>query len=193
MQIKKILTSFALSATINLLAVTVQAQSTTSGQDKQNTLNLSVGLESGVPTYALREYSHFAVGGYARLQYYLTNRTALMLTSGYISFLGRHYISNGGLTVDNKNYGIIPIKIGVKEFVLPNFYVAGEVGAAYETLDWYDPIYGSKSRLLVLSPSVGYVQSNSGFNLGLHYDKYSGGYNPGYGLAAVHVGHGLSF
>jgi hypothetical protein len=191
MEIKRIL-SFALSATITLLATTVRAQSITSEKDKQNTLHLSVGLEAGVPTYAMRYYSSFALGGYAQLQYYVTNRTALMFTSGYTNFFGRHYVDKGGLTINNKDYGIIPVKVGIKEFISPNFYVAGEAGAAFETLDWATE-YGNKARLLVLSPSVGYVQSNSGFNVGLRYDSYSGSNNPSYGLAALHVGHGLVF
>ena len=176
-----------------LFSGSAKAQKAT-GYDSQG-FRFGIGAEAGIPTGDIRPASHFALGGTARLQYDLKGPVSLMLTSGYTNFFGRDYTvtsttSNSTTTVGYKasDYGIIPLKAGLKVFPTHNFYISGEAGAGFETRN---DIYGDKHTKLILSPGIGFAESHTGLDIGLRYDNYSGqGANFGQVALRVAVGFG---
>lgn len=170
-----------------------KAQST--GHDSQ-AWRFGIGVEPGIPTGGMRDYSHFALGGNARLQKDLNGSVSLMLTAGYTNFFARNYDLPGGGKTDNNDYGLVPVKAGIKAFFVPHAYISGEVGAGFETnengMNYAGPVNGyDKGTKLILSPGIGYSMSGSGLDLGIRYENYSGGTSGNYGQVAFRVAYGF--
>ena len=110
-----------LVAMLILFGITAQAQNTTSSDAAQNYdqgFRLGFGLNAGLPTN--NDVYNYALGADVRLQYDLSQRYSVVLTSGFTNL----FINNGV-----KDLGFIPVKAGFKAFVWENqFYVLGEVG-----------------------------------------------------------------
>lgn len=154
---------------------------------------LGVGLEVGRPIGNAHDISNFELGGTARLQYGLSNKTALTLTSGYYNMFGKSYTQrfvtpNGVIetTVDGKDLGIIPVKLGIKSFLAHRLYFGAEAGAGFETTSLYAD--GSKSTKLILSPTIGYATKV--IDLGLRYEGFFGQGNS-YGLIGLRIAYGF--
>jgi hypothetical protein len=176
-------------------ANTVSAQSTTPA----NALRFGVGVEGLLPTGGqLKNISSAGIGGTARLQYGINNNVALTLTSGYYNYFGKENTAtytNGTnvVTVTNKkvDFGMVPVKAGVKAFLSDGFYVIGEVGAGFETKDAYRGItgeYNGKATKLILAPGIGYASKS--WDVGARYENFSG-QNNNYGMAALRVAYGF--
>lgn len=101
---------------------------------------LGFGLNGGIPTDSNFD---FALGGDVRLQYDLTQRGSLTLTTGYTH-----------LFVDNntEDLGFIPVKAGFKYFVLgESIYLAGEAGAGIPVTNNYN------DTSFLWAPSIGWA------------------------------------
>ena len=154
---------------------------------------LGVGLELGRPIGNAHNISNFELGGTARLQYGLSNKTALTLTSGYYNMFGKTYnrrvvTPNGTseVTIDGKDLGIIPVKLGIKSFLAHRLYFGAEAGAGFETTSLYAD--GSKDTKLILSPTIGYATKV--IDLGLRYEGFFGQGNS-YGLIGLRIAYGF--
>ncbi len=155
----------------------VKAQTT-----PEHALRFNIGLETSVPTGSATIGSNFSLGGTVRFQYGITNNFALTITGGAYHFFAKINPNDpSGGRYDS--YGVIPLKAGIKEFFLPNIYVGAEAGVAMESLD--NQFFGPKRFLL--SPAVGY--GNKHFDVGLHYENFSGGAQ--YGLVALRLAYGF--
>lgn len=154
---------------------------------------LGIGLEVGRPIGNAHDISNFELGGTARLQYGLSNKTALTLTSGYYNMFGKSYplileSPNGPSNITGKwhNLGIIPVKVGLKSFLAHRLYFGAEAGAGFETTsNYYD---GSKDTKLILSPTIGYATKV--IDLGLRYEGFFGQGNS-YGLIGLRIAYGF--
>ena len=113
---------------------------------------LGFGVNAGAAT---GDYFNFALGGDVRLQYDLTQKTSLTLTTGYTQLFGKEdYIDD---------LGFIPVKAGFKAFVLKdNFYVLGEVGAGFAVTNDYD------ETTFIWAPGIGYA--NKYIDLSVRYE-----------------------
>ncbi len=152
----------------------------------KNVFRMGLGLEGGYPT---KDFSRFELGGTARLQYDLASNLSLTLTSGYYHFFEKDsYAFPDGTGTNNVNYSfsndlnMIPVKVGLKSFIAPNFYLSAEAGAGFE-------LNHAKETKLILSPGIGFA-SNSGVDLGLRYENFSGN-NSNYGLIGLRVAYGF--
>lgn len=149
-------------------------------KDSKNVLRMGLGLEGG---YATKNFSNFELGGTVRLQYDLANNLSLMLTPGFYHFFaknGEFQATDKGLYSNDLN--MIPVKVGLKSFFAPNFYLSAEAGAGFE-------LNHAKETKLILSPGIGFA-SNSGVDLGLRYENFSGN-NSNYGLIGLRVAYGF--
>ncbi|CAM3647490.1 outer membrane beta-barrel protein [Mucilaginibacter galii] len=172
----------------------VKAQSATPA----NAWRFGIGIEGMAPTGNLHNISNAGLGGTARLQYGINNNLALTITSGYYNFFGKEntYEIPSGTTVTrvtqkNVDFGIVPVKAGLKAYIGDGFYVAGEVGAGFETKDAYrgrTGDYNEKATKLILAPGVGYSWSN--VDLGVRYENFSGN-NNNYGMVAARLAYGF--
>ena len=172
----------------------VKAQSATPA----NAWRFGIGIEGMAPTGNLHNISNAGLGGTARLQYGINNNLALTITSGYYNFFGKEntYEIPSGTTVTrvtqkNVDFGIVPVKAGLKAYIGDGFYVAGEVGAGFETKDAYrgrTGDYNEKATKLILAPGVGYSWTN--VDLGVRYENFSGN-NNNYGMVAARLAYGF--
>ncbi len=109
---------------------------------------IGIGINAGAP---FEKPYDFNLGADARLQYDLSKKYSLTITSGY---------NNLFVDGDNNDLGYIPAKVGFKAFVIEDqFYLMGEAGAAIAVTNSYN-----KTSLLV-SPSIGYATKYIDFSL----------------------------
>ena len=134
---------------------------------------LGFGIEGGIPTGSINDFSKFELGGTARLQYDLSPNTDLTLTSGYYDFMAHQ----SGV----KAQGVVPVKAGIKYFFTQNLYVAGEAGAGFETN------YADNTKLS-LSPGLGWA--NDHWDVGVRYESLSG-QGDNYGTVALRLAYGF--
>ncbi len=130
---------------------------TTSAQEVQNYdqgFRLGVGINGGLP---LDNPYDFSLGADARLQYDLSQKYSLTLTTGF---------SNMFVSGDNNDLGYIPAKAGFKAFVLKDqLYLMGEVGAAFAVTNGYN------DTSLLLSPAIGYATDK--IDISLRYEHFN--------------------
>lgn len=175
----KWIASIAAAAAI-FFAGNVKAQTVT-----PNALRFGIGVEGLLPTGNLHDISNVGLGGTARLQYGVNSSVALMLTSGYYNFFGKDI---PGTDSKYPSFGMVPVKVGAKAFISDGFYFSGEVGAGFETKDFYANTDGSKNTKLILSPGLGWA--NKSWDVGVRYENYSGQSN-NYGTVGLRIAYGF--
>ncbi|HSD06286.1 hypothetical protein [Flavobacterium sp.] len=169
---------------IMLVAIATLFANNTNAQDSSTYdkgFRLGLGLTGG---YAVHDPYKLALGADARLQYDLSKRYSLTLTTGY----SRLFVSEA----DGDDLGFVPAKAGFKAFVWNDqFYIMGEAGAAFVT----DPHYHNTSFLW--APSIGYATKY--IDISLRYEQYEnfmrtnndGSLNKGVGQVGVRVAYGF--
>ena len=142
-------------------AVTTLFATNTNAQEKTDTKNydqgfrLGLGLNAGYSGYAPYK---LALGADARLQYDLSKRYSVTLTTGFTNL----FVSKA----DGSDLGFIPAKAGLKAFVWNDqFYVMGEAGAAFAVTNNYN------DTSLLLAPSIGYATKY--IDISLRYEHYN--------------------
>jgi hypothetical protein len=169
----KWIASVATAAAI-FFAGNVKAQTTTT----PNPWRFGIGLEAGAPTGNASNISNFELGGTARLQYDASTHFAWTLTSGYYNMFGKDVVIDG-TTVKAKDFGIVPVKLGIKAFFAPTWYFGAEAGAGFETIS-------GGSTKLILSPALGYA--NRTWDVGVRYENFSGN-DDNYGLVGLRIAY----
>jgi hypothetical protein len=147
----KMLSIFAVSI---MFANNAQAQDNAVKNYDQG-FKLGFGVSGG---YAVNDPYKLVLGADTRLQYDLTKRYSLTLTTGFTNL----FVSEA----DGSDLGFIPAKAGFKAFVWNDeFYVMGEAGAAFAVTNGYD------QTSLILAPSIGYATKY--IDVSLRYEHYS--------------------
>ncbi|MBE8727085.1 hypothetical protein [Flavobacterium hungaricum] len=147
-----------LAAFAFLFSNTTFAQETAATNYDQG-FRLGFGVNGGLPTDG--DYD-WALGGDVRLQYDLSKKTSLTLTTGFTNLFNGKKDDLGN---DIKDLGFIPAKAGFKAFFWEDqFYVLGEVGAAFAVTNGYD-----KTSFL-WAPGIGYA--NKYIDLSVRYEDY---------------------
>ena len=143
--------------TVITAAAIVFGIATTSAQEANNYdqgFRLGFGINGGLP---LNDPYDFSLGADARLQYDLSKKYSLTLTTGF---------SNLFISGDDNDLGYIPLKAGFKAFVLKDqLYLMGEAGAAFAVTNGYN-----KTSFL-LSPAIGYATDI--IDISLRYEHFS--------------------
>ncbi len=170
-----------------LLAISIMFANNLEAQDTKPATNYDQGFRLGIGAnvgYAVHNPYKLSLGADARLQYDLSKRYSVTLTTGFTN-----------LFVDKaagSDLGFIPAKAGFKAFVWNDqFYVMGEAGAAFAVTNGY-----SKTSLL-LAPSIGYATKY--IDISLRYEHYNnfarvnnnGTLSDGVGQVAVRLAYGL--
>ena len=172
---KWIATAAAALAIFFTANVNAQTTTTTTKTD-DSPWRLGIGLETGLPTGRVHDFSNFELGGTARLQYDVNKSFAVTLTSGYYNFFGKDI---AGTNVYGGSLGVIPVKLGIKAFFAPQLYFGAEGGAGFVT-------HGGTNTKLILSPAVGWA--NKSWDVGVRYESLSGqSYN--YGIAGLRIAY----
>lgn len=194
-KLSKLIATASFAVAVLFASNVAKAQSTT----PPNAWRFGVGLEGLLPTGGqIKDIANAGIGGTARLQYGINNNVALTLTSGYYNFFGKENTSrftNGTQVVEVTNkaidFGLVPVKAGIKAYLSDGFYVAGEVGAGFETKDAYRGVTGEfngKATKLILAPGIGY--SSKSWDVGARFENFSGQDN-NYSTVALRVAYGF--
>jgi len=154
-----------------------RAQTTPAGK-----LNLSFGLETGLPTRDVKNEVIFTLGATAQLQYGLTDKLAATFTIGAYLFAPKISPYNG---YREPGFGLIPVKAGLKYFILQNIYVAGEAGIGREVTK--AGFAGGQTKFL-WTPGIGYA--NKRWDFGIRYESLTSNY-VNYGLVSARVAYGF--
>ena len=146
------------------------------GDGYEQKFKLGVGANAG---YVFDDAFGLALGADVRLQYDLSRRTSLTLTTGFTNF----FKDEAG-----KDLGFIPLKAGFKGFIWEDrFYLLGEVGAGFAVTNGYD------QTSLILAPGIGYATKHIDFSLRYEYynnfPKANG--NEGLGQLALRLAYGF--
>lgn len=153
MKIKALLV-FAISI---FFASSVSAQEETTKKNYDQSFRLGFGLNGGVPTD--NDFYNWSLGADVRIQYDLTKRTSLTLTTGFTNL----FIPN-----EVKDLGFIPVKAGFKAFIWEDqFYVLGELGGGFAVTN----TEVNKKNTYLWAPGIGYANKN--FDLSLRYEAYT--------------------
>ncbi|ASU32494.1 outer membrane beta-barrel protein [Mucilaginibacter xinganensis] len=160
-------------AGITLGAKAQTSTSTTKTSTSSNGVILSVGVDAGIPTGNLSTYYNFSIGGSVQADIPVAQNLFVTLNAGYNSIQGKNNIAspNGATTFDATNIQLLPVKAGLKYFVVPNFYVQGEAGAAF-SLSKADNNY-DKSAAFIYAPQIGYqfpLGGKSYIDAGVRYE-----------------------
>lgn len=146
-----------------VLAISMMFANNSNAQETQAATNydqgfrLGFGLNAG---YAAHDPYKLALGADARLQYDLSKRYSVTLTTGFTNL----FVSESDAPF--KDLGFIPVKAGFKAFVWNDqFYVMGEAGAAFAVTN------GNNQTSLLLAPSIGYATKY--IDISLRYEHYN--------------------
>lgn len=150
---KKIQFAIALFITTLFTNATIAQEIKDENANYDQGFKLGFGINGGLPT---DNAYNFSLGADARLQYDLSQKTSVTLTTGFTNL----FIGNGA-----KDLGFIPAKAGFKAFVFENrFYVLGEVGAGFAVTNGYN------DTTFLWAPGIGYA--NKYFDVSLRYEDY---------------------
>lgn len=146
-----------------VLAISMMFANNSNAQDTQAATNydqsfrLGFGLNAG---YAVHDPYKLVLGADARLQYDISKRYSVTLTTGFTNL----FVSESDAPF--KDLGFIPAKAGFKAFIWNDqFYVMGEAGAAFAVTN------GNNQTSLLLAPSLGYATKY--VDISLRYEHYN--------------------
>jgi hypothetical protein len=174
---------FAISLTA--LALFIGAQSNAQSIQKSK-LRFGIGLDGLVPVGNLTNTANFGLGVTPRLQYGIADNVALTFTSGIYHFFPKDiYLQNGSESYKYQNdLDLIPVKAGIKAFVLSKLYIGAEAGIGFQVDN------GGGDSKFMASGGIGYALKN--WDIGVRYENFSAnGYKNGIIGLRLAYGFGL--
>jgi len=159
-----------MSANMNAQQTTTTTTTSTTNSvigDTQNYdqgFRLGFGLGAGY-VFDTDYFDGLALSGDVRLQYDLSKRTSVTLTTGYNHF----FVDDNLQDLGAKDIGMIPVKAGFKAFFWEDsWYAMGEAGAGFVTSK-RNPY--SENTTVILSPGIGYA--NKWIDVSARYEHYT--------------------
>ncbi|MBB6130044.1 hypothetical protein [Mucilaginibacter lappiensis] len=181
--------SFKISALVLAfagLAFGAKAQTTTptttsTSTTTNNGIRYSIGVDAGIPLGDFKNNYKWNLGGSVQADIpVISNQLFVTVNAGYNNIFGKKNLPYvNGQTYDQTAYHLIPVKAGLKYFVIPNFYVQGEAGVAF-LLNKSD-LNATKSASFIYAPQVGVqfpVSANGNFiDAGIRYEAATTKFN----------------
>lgn len=152
LNLKGLMLSALLLAGLGSQAQDISGTSSEAINNYEQGFRLGFGVNAGA---VISDYSKFALGGDVRLQYDLTQKTSLTLTTGYTHLFAEEK--------EWDDLGYIPVKAGFKGFIWEDrFYLLGEVGAGFAVTGDYN------ETTFLWAPGFGYA--NDVIDISLRYE-----------------------
>ncbi|MDB4921542.1 hypothetical protein [Mucilaginibacter sp.] len=163
---------------LSILSLTVKAQDTTPVTPATTTygsgIRLSAGVETGLPVGKLNNNYNWSLGGSLQADFpILKDQLYATLNAGFNNI----YADNSTSAPDIQ---LIPVKAGLKYFLVKNIYVQGEAGAAF--IANKSDLGVSKSAVFVYAPQAGVLFNVGGKNYidaGVRYESNGDFYTNG--------------
>ena len=168
LKISALILAFA-GLTLGAKAQTSTTTSSTKTSASSNGILLSIGVDAGIPTGKLSDTYNWNIGGSVQADIPVAQNLFVTVNAGYNSIQGKKNIAGSG--IDATNIQLLPVKAGLKYFVVPNFYVQGEAGAAF-LLNKSD-LNDNKSAAFIYAPQIGYqfpLGGKSFIDAGVRYE-----------------------
>ncbi|WP_040627702.1 hypothetical protein [Mucilaginibacter paludis] len=127
-----------------------KAQSTTASTTTNSGVRLSVGVDAGIPVGSFNDTHSWTLGGSVQADLPVAKQLFVTVNAGYDNYFGKS-ISNTSLNYTDIK--LIPVKAGLKYFLVENLYVQGEAGASFLTNK--KDLGATKSTLFAYAPQVG--------------------------------------
>lgn len=128
----------------------VQAQSTQSSTPAPKEWRISVGPEFGVPIGQFSNAYNWNFGGSVQVDIPIVEKLYVTVNAGYNDFFAKKAFSDLG----GSDFKLVPVKAGVKYFVLGNLgYVQGEGGFSFLTNK--SDLNADKSGAVTFAPQIG--------------------------------------
>jgi hypothetical protein len=157
--------AFTFSAKAQTTTPTTTATSTTTASG----IRYSIGVDGGIPTGKLSDAYNWNLGGSLQVDIPVANKLFVTVNAGYDNIFGKKNL--GGTGIDATNIELLPVKAGLKYFVVSNFYVQGEAGASF--LLNKSKLGDDKSAAFIYAPQVGYqfqLGGKSYIDAGVRYE-----------------------
>jgi len=156
---------FTFSAKAQTTTPTTTSTSTTTASG----IRYSIGVDGGIPTGKLSDAYNWNLGGSLQVDIPVANKLFVTVNAGYDNIFGKKNLDGSGLDVTNIQ--LLPVKAGLKYFVVSNFYVQGEAGASF--LLNKSKLGDDKSAAFVYAPQIGYqfqLGGKSYIDAGVRYE-----------------------
>ena len=130
-------------------------------------LTFSAGPEVGFVADFNNLLWGFGIGGTAQVEFSLKNKINGTATAGFITYFGK----STGVGVKAKNVSVVPVRVGGRYYVSPQFYLGAQVGFGFMNFA------GTSRTKFAYSPQVGYkFNTNNGkaIDASLKMDGYAG-------------------
>jgi hypothetical protein len=179
------------------LSVAAKAQTTTStSTTTKSGIRYSIGVDAGIPIGDFKDAYKWNLGGSVQADIPVASQLFVTVNAGFNNVFGKKDVA-GIAGADVPNVQLLPVKAGLKYFVIPNFYVQGEAGAAF--LLNKDKAGYDKSTAFVYAPQIGVqfpVSANGNFiDAGIRYEATtnytSGVYQTKVRLLCLRVAYGF--
>jgi len=133
-------------------------------------VRFSIGVDAGIPTGNLSNSYNWNLGGSVQADIpVISNQLFVTVNAGYDNIFGKKNLDGTG--IDATNIQLLPVKAGLKFFIVPNFYIQGEAGAAF-LLNKSD-INANNSAAFIYAPQLGYqfqLGGNNYIDAGVRYE-----------------------
>jgi len=164
----------AIALAFTAFAFTAKAQtitpSTTTSTTTSTGVRFSIGVDAGIPTGNLSNSYNWNLGGSVQADIpVVSNQLFVTVNAGYDNIFGKKNLDGTG--IDATNIQLLPVKAGLKFFIVPNFYIQGEAGAAF-VLNKSD-INANNSAAFIYAPQLGYqfqLGGNNYIDAGVRYE-----------------------
>jgi hypothetical protein len=156
--------TFSAKAQTTTPAPTSTSTTTTSG------IRYSIGVDGGIPTGKLSDAYNWNLGGSLQVDIPVANKLFVTVNAGYDNIFGKN-VTVGTETAKAQNIELLPVKAGLKYFLVSNFYVQGEAGASF--LLNKSKLGDDKSTAFIYAPQVGYqfpLGGKSYIDAGVRYE-----------------------
>lgn len=164
----------ALALAFAAFAFSAKAQTTTTTTTTTPTgIRYSIGVDGGLPIGNFKNGYNWSIGGSLQADIpVVSNQLFVTVNAGYDNFFAKKTID--GVSVSQPDIQLLPVKAGLKFFVVPNLYIQGEAGVAFALNK--SNVGFDKSAAFVWAPQVGYQFQLGGGNYidaGVRYESTS--------------------
>ena len=159
----------ALALAFAALSFGAKAQTTTSTTTTNSGVKLSIGVDAGIPTGSFNNAYNWNLGGSVQADIPVVKQLFVTVNAGYDNFFGK---TTGGASATNIQ--LIPVKAGLKYFVIDNLYIQGEAGASFVANK--STLGVTNSTLFAYAPQVGVqfpVSGKSFIDAGVRFEGNS--------------------
>ncbi|RKR81401.1 hypothetical protein BDD43_1547 [Mucilaginibacter gracilis] len=160
----------ALALAFAALSFGAKAQTTSTATTTTNSgIRLSIGVDAGVPVGNFSDAYNWNLGGSVQADIPVVKQLFVTVNAGYDNFFGKTVSG-----VSATNIQLIPVKAGLKYFLIDNLYIQGEAGASFLTNK--SDFRGANSTLFTYAPQVGIqfpVSGKSFIDAGVRFEGNS--------------------